>query len=146
MLTFTETTSISTIVPLSSVPSASERETGPLPSLSVDPDEYVWLRIGKEARYGVSPLLKQGYLAACQAYVEMEEHDPDGPYLFLTGYEYAHLARRFIPATFSPVDKREWHRGFVLGWTVCALGLHEDEVPTTVASRAVGLDGWPLDR
>ena len=43
MLTSTETTSLSTIVSLSSVSSASERETEPLPSLSVDPDEYVWM-------------------------------------------------------------------------------------------------------
>jgi|SRR5579875_20861 hypothetical protein len=153
MLNYVETTSISTIVSPSSVSSVSERETKPLPSLSVDPNEYVWLRIGKKALYGVSPLLKQGYLAACQAYTEMEEHDPCGPYIFLTGYEYAHLARRFMPVTFSPVDKREWHRGFILGWNVCTLGLQEDAEPTTrasrsvnVASRSAGTDGWPLDR
>ena len=122
MLNYTETASIGTNVSPSSVPTmGSERETEPLPSLR-DFDTYVLLRIGK-ARYRVSRTLEDGYLAACKAYEQMAEEDEWGPYLFLTGYEYAHLARQHMPADIPSTHKRARHRGFLLGWNVCTFGL-----------------------
>ena len=124
MLNYVETTSISTMVPLSSVlPVSKEQETGSHPSLSVDLIEYVPLRVGKITVAMVSSTLRDGYLAARKAYAEMEGHTEYGAYFFLTGYEYAHLARQYMPAQLSPTDKHEWQRGFVFGWNVCTLGL-----------------------
>jgi hypothetical protein len=126
MLNYAETTSVSTNVSLLPVSSTSdERETGPLPSLTGF-DNLVLLCIGNIPFAKVSPTLKNGYLAACKAYHEMEETEY-GPYLLLTGYEYAHLARQCIPHNLSPVDKREWHRGFVVGWNACIFGLDAEE-------------------
>ena len=82
---------------------------------------YVPLRVGK-SHFEVSPTFKEGYLATRRAYAQMEEHDEWGPYLFLTGYEYAHLTRQHIPTTLSATDKREWQRGFIGGWTACSYG------------------------
>jgi len=82
---------------------------------------YVPLRVGK-SHFEVSPTFKEGYLAARNAYAQMEEHDEWGPSLFLTGYEYAHLTRQHIPTTLSATDKREWQRGFIGGWTACSYG------------------------
>jgi len=62
----------------------------------------------------VSPTLVNGYLAACKAYDEMEQTEY-GAYFLLTGYEYAHLTRQYIPGNLSSVEKREWQRGFILG-------------------------------
>ena len=45
-----------------------------------------------------------------------------GPSLFLTGYEYAHLTRQYIPTNLSARNKREWQRGFIGGWTACSYG------------------------
>jgi hypothetical protein len=123
MLNHAETTSSSTTVSLSPVFLAEkERETSPLPSLPVHLSEYVMLRIG-QARYYVSPTLRDGYHAACQVHAEMEENTEYGAYIFLSGSEYADLARQFMPAGFPPTLKREWHRGFVLGWNACTLVL-----------------------
>jgi hypothetical protein len=114
MLNYAETASSSTNVPLSPVSSTlDERETGPLLS-AIDLDNYVPLRIGCYP-HKVSRTLKDGYLAACKAYDEMEEQTEDGAYSLLTGYEYAHLTRQYIPGNLSPVDKREWQRGFIVG-------------------------------
>ncbi|MBV9690014.1 MAG: hypothetical protein JO202_09910 [Ktedonobacteraceae bacterium] len=82
---------------------------------------YLPLRVGK-SHFEVSPTFHEGYLAARRAYAQMEEEDEWGAYLFLTGYEYAHLTRQYIPATLSGVDKREWQRGFIGGWTACSYG------------------------
>ncbi len=79
------------------------------------------LRVGKY-HFAVSPTFKQGYLAARSAYEQMEAQDEWGAYLFLTGYEYAHLTRQYLPAHLSPLDKREWQRGFIAGWTACSYG------------------------
>ncbi|SRR5579875_222646 len=124
MLNYAETTSVSTIVSLSPVSSMNnERETGPLPS-PTDLDNLVLLCAGSIIVGKVSPTLMNGYLAACKAYREMEQTEY-GPYFLLTGYEYVHLARQSMPAGLSPIYKREWHRGFVLGWNACTLGLEE---------------------
>ena len=82
---------------------------------------YVPLRVGKY-HFEVSPTFHEGYLAARNAYAQMEEHHEWGPYLFLTGYEYAHLTRQYIPANLSAANKREWQRGFIGGWTACSYG------------------------
>jgi len=120
MLNYAETPHVSTNVSLSSV--SHKQETGPLPSLTVNLNDCVMLYSGK-AGYYVSPTLRNGYLAACKLHTEMEEQDEYGAYIFLSGYEYAHLARQYMPAGLSPKDKREWHRGFVLGWNACTLVL-----------------------
>jgi hypothetical protein len=67
----------------------------------------------------VHPALAQGYRAACEAYHRMEEETECGPYLFLTGYEYAHLARRHCPEGLTAMEKHNWHCGFIAGWTAC---------------------------
>lgn len=118
MLNYTETTSIRTSVPSTE----HERKTGHLPSLSVCLSEYVDLHIG-EACYSVSSTLRDGYCAAYTVYAQMEEQDEYGPYLFLSGYEYTHLARHSMPAALPSTLKREWHREFVLGWNACTLVL-----------------------
>ncbi|MBV9708225.1 MAG: hypothetical protein JO125_12545 [Chloroflexi bacterium] len=82
---------------------------------------YLPLRVGKY-HFKVTPTFKQGYRAARRAYKQMEEQDEWGAYLFLTGYEYAHLTRQYIPTTLSATDKREWQRGFIGGWTACSYG------------------------
>ncbi|MBV9021168.1 MAG: hypothetical protein JOZ71_10680 [Ktedonobacteraceae bacterium] len=121
MLNDTETTSIRTTVPVLSVPQREgTQEPAPLPSLR-NFDTYVPLRIVK-ARYLVSRTLKDGYLAACKAYADMDKN-PGGAYIFLTGYEYAHLARQHMPGKLSRLDTYEWHRGFLLGWNVSTFGL-----------------------
>jgi hypothetical protein len=84
-------------------------------------DHLVPFRIGSYV-CRVSPELKSGYLAACKAYTEMVMQTGSA-YFLLTGYEYAHLARQYLPRELSPVSKREWHRGFVAGWNVCTFGL-----------------------
>lgn len=115
MLNYAETASISTNV------SPSE---GAISSPSpIDADKYVPLYISGQCYGDVSIPLKDGYLAACRAYKQMEEQDENGPYTFLSGYEYAHLARQYIPTGLSRLDKREWHCGFVLGWSACIFGL-----------------------
>ncbi len=122
MLNYAETASNSTIVSLTPVPcTAGGRETGPLPS-PIDPTEYVPLRIGKNYMGMVSSTLMDGYFAARKAYAEMEQTEY-GAYFFLTGYEYAHLTRRYLPVHLSPVEKREWQRGFIVGWNACTFGL-----------------------
>jgi hypothetical protein len=100
-------------------PSAS----GALPSAPALSD-VVLLTIGK-GRYTVSSRLKEGYLAACKAYANMEQQEENGPYFFLTGSEYTRLARQFMPAQLSRLEKHEWHRGFVAGWNVCTFGIDE---------------------
>ncbi|MBV9706263.1 MAG: hypothetical protein JO125_02495 [Chloroflexi bacterium] len=82
---------------------------------------YLPLRVGKY-HFEVTPTFMQGYRAARNAYAQMEEHHEWGPYLFLTGYEYAHLTRRYLPAHVSARNKREWQRGFIGGWTACSYG------------------------
>ncbi len=67
----------------------------------------------------VHPMLAQGYQTACREYHRMEEECEYGPYLFLTGYEYAHLARKHAPAGLTRMEKHEWHCGFLAGWTAC---------------------------
>ena len=98
----------------------AEQESTPAP-VPVKFRAYVPLRVGKP-RFLVSPTFHEGYLAARRAYEQMEEQEEWGAYLFLTGYEYAHLTRQYIPATLSGVDKREWQRGFIGGWTACSYG------------------------
>jgi len=53
----------------------------------------------------------------------MAEQDEYGPFLFLTGYEYAHLARQHLPAGLTPVEKGDWQRGFIIGLIACVFGL-----------------------
>jgi hypothetical protein len=122
MLDQMQVTSLAHPITLSPVPSPlGERETGPLP---LDRTEYVPLQMeGKETGFMVSSTLNDGYLAARTAYAEMEETEEYGAYFFLTGYEYAHLARQYIPGNLSPVDRGEWHRGFVVGCNVSTFGL-----------------------
>jgi hypothetical protein len=122
MLNYAETASSSTNVPLSLIPcTLDERETGPLSS-PIDPTEYVPLRIGKNDMGMVSSTLKDGYLAARKAYDEMTQTEY-GAYFFLTGYEYAHLTRQYLPGNLLPIKKREWQRGFIVGWNACTFGL-----------------------
>jgi hypothetical protein len=52
----------------------------------------------------------------------MEEQDEYGPYLLLTGYEYAHLTRQYWPPNLSPLEKREWQRGLIAGWNASTFG------------------------
>ena len=126
MMNYAETASIGTNISLSPVPSPSnEQETSPLPS-PTGLDSFVWLCIGNIAIGVVSATLMNGYLAACNAFQEMEgtEH---GAFFLLTGYEYAHLTRQYIPNNLSPIDKREWQRGFIAGWNACTFGLGTEE-------------------
>jgi hypothetical protein len=106
----------------SNIPPSGEQKTRPLTSL-LNLNEYVPLRIGKKTIAMVSPPLRDGYLAARKAYAEMEEQTEDGPYLLLSGYEFAHLTRQYIPAGLSPADKREWQRGFIAGWNAATFWL-----------------------
>ena len=118
MLNYAETASSSTIVPVSPVPcTGNERENASRTS-PLDLATYVPLHIGRY-HFTVSPTFKDGYLAARNAYEEMDEQDECGAYLFLTGYEYAHLVRQYIPVGLSSADKRAWQRGFIGGWTAC---------------------------
>jgi hypothetical protein len=122
MVNYAETTSISTDVPLSPVPSTVEKQEIPPRPSSYDLDGRVLLRIGGNAVSMVSPVLMDGYLAARKAYAQMEEQDDYGPYLLLTGYEYAHLTRQYLPANLSLLEKREWQRGFIAGWNASTFG------------------------
>jgi hypothetical protein len=45
-----------------------------------------------------------------------------GAYFLLTGYEYAHLVRQYVPADLPPIDKKEWQRGFIAGWNAYTFG------------------------
>ena len=115
MLNNAETTNVSTIVPCTLDKEKVTRST------YRNLDQCVPLRIGKSIIL-VSPTRMDGYLAACKAYREMEEQTEYGAYGFLTGYEYAHLARQYVPLGLSCTDQREWQRGFIVGWNASLLG------------------------
>jgi hypothetical protein len=121
MVNSAETARSRTDVSLSPIPSlCDEPETGPLPS-PTDPDSYAWLCVGGNGVSMVSPTLMEGYLAARKAYAEMEETEY-GAYVLLTGHEYAHLTRQYLPSNLPPTKKREWQRGFIAGWNACTFG------------------------
>ena len=92
------------------------------PVNEIDLSEYQPLHVGR-FRCLVASSLMDGCLAARKAYAEMAEQDEYGPFLFLTGYEYAHLARQHLPAGLTPVEKGDWQRGFIIGWVACVFGL-----------------------
>lgn len=122
MMNAVETARTSTDVSLSPGPCIREKvDITPLPS-PYDLHCYVLLCVGGNAVSKVSPVLMEGYRAARKTYADMEEQDDYGPYLLLTGYEYAHLTRQHCPATLSPLEKREWQRGFIAGWNACTFG------------------------
>jgi len=116
MLNYAETTSVSTIVPSTLDKQKITRST------CRNFDQYVPLSVGENFISLVSPTLMDGYLAACKAYREMEEQTEYGAYGFLTGYEYAHLARQYAPLGLSCTDQREWQRGFIVEWNASLLG------------------------
>jgi hypothetical protein len=120
MLNYAQTARVSTNVSLPVPCRGDEQETTALPS-PLDPTSYVPLRIGGNAVGMVSSTLMDGYLAACKAYEEMEQTEY-GAYFLLTGYEYAHLTRQYIPVGLSPVEKREWQCGFIAGWNASTFG------------------------
>lgn len=93
------------------------------PTDLLDPACYVPLCVGNTMIGIVSPILLEGYHAARKVYAEMEETAEEGPYFFLTGYEYAHLARRHMPAHLQRIERHEWQRGFIVGWNACNLHL-----------------------
>ncbi len=110
MVNYAETASIRTNVSLSSAPTIF--------------DDLVPLRIGFYACM-VPSMLKDGYLAACKVYADMEEQAACGAYFLLTGSQYARLAKQYIPGNLSSVDKQQWQRGFVAGWNACTFGFEE---------------------
>jgi len=114
MLNYAATTNSNTIVPV-----AVLHENKPEPALPTSPlalDISERLCVGKTLIAMVSPILMDGYRAARKAYAAMEEEEEDGAFFLLTGYEYAHLGRRHLPAGLSPVEQKEWQRGFLAGW------------------------------
>ena len=123
MLSYAETASSSTTVPFSPVLHlVDEQETGPLTS-PTNLDGYVLLHIGGNMVGLVTPTLKDGYLTARKAFADMAEQDAYGPFLFLTGYQYAHLARQYLPARLIPAQKGDRQRGFIIGWVACVFYL-----------------------
>src|SRR6266496_2058493 len=122
MLNYAETVRRSTNVSLPVPCTVDEQETTPLTS-PIDLDGCVPLRIGYYHCI-VSSTLRDGYLAARKAYAEMEQTEY-GAYFLLTGYEYAHLTRQYLPVGLSPVDKREWQCGFIAGWNASTFGFEE---------------------
>lgn len=121
---------------------AAEAVIGSLPTLLAD--GYVPLLI-RRCRFQVTSTLKDGYRAACEAHEDMEANTECGAYLFLTGHEYAHLSKQYMPAELPASQKREWQRGFVLGWNACIFSSQEDEKLPATPSRAADTAGWPLD-
>ena len=123
MLNYAETARASTDVPFSPVLHlVDEQKTAPLTS-PMNLDGYVFLHIGGNTVGLVTPTLKDGYLTARKAFAEMAEQDEYGPFLFLTGYQYAHLARQHLPAGLTPAQKGDWQRGFIMGWVACVFYL-----------------------
>ncbi|HEV2662527.1 MAG TPA: hypothetical protein VGU68_18125 [Ktedonobacteraceae bacterium] len=122
MMNAIETARNNTDVSLSPVPCMLDTQESTLLPSPHDLDGRVLLCIGGNAVCIVSPVIMDGYLAARKAYTYMEEQDDYGPYLLLTGYEYAHLTRQYRPLNLSPLEKREWQRGFIAGWNACSFG------------------------
>ena len=122
MMNDVETICRSTDVSSSSVPSPSEPQERTTPSALHDLYGRVPLCVGGNWVSQVSPIIMEGYLAARRAYTNMEEEDDYGPYLLLTGYEYAHLARQHLSPNLSSLERREWQRGFIAGWNACTFG------------------------
>ncbi|SRR6266568_5043632 len=116
MLTYAETASSSSIVSLPPVPCSPSQEHGAEPLAS-------WPMHTKR-HWFVSAAVAEGYQAAQHTFHTMEEECENGAYVALTGYEYAHLARQYPPTGLTAVQKKDWQRGFILGWVGCVLSVY----------------------
>lgn len=121
-----EITSRNTIVPVA-VLQGDQPETTALPVL-IAGEEYapfdLTLPSLRILHVGIfSSTFMAGYQAARTTYMVMEQEDEDGAFCFLTGYEYAHLARKYLPAGLPSIERREWQRGFIAGWNAATFGL-----------------------
>jgi len=111
----------STIVPAAIFQEDQPEPAPPTSSLALDTSERLY--VGKTLIAMVSSILMDGYRAARKAYAAMEKEEEDGAFFLLTGYEYTHLGRRYLPAGLSPVEQKEWQRGFLAGWNAATFEL-----------------------
>lgn len=127
MLSHVETTSSSTIIPLTPVPSQGKQPETPALASSVEFSEISLcirpprLKVVYIGTFSVT--FMDGYEAARRIYVQMEQEEKYGAYFFLTGYEYAYLVRQYLPTGLSLIEKREWQRGFIAGWNAATFGV-----------------------